>query len=568
MLTPLAIAAWLGLKVARDEQSMSRHQFQALLQSRLRDVDSTIVRTIEDLERHLLERALPTDVPTSPAADQTDQTLDQTLDPALADQLRAIRRAEPLVREVFLVDRQRGLVFPPQGPDASDDERSFRQRTAAIWRGDAVLYEAPAPLGGRGERGDASQVKPARISSSPATLTRAGTSGAPRPGATGDTLIALAEHHPHGWLSWYWEEGMHLLFWRRTESGQVIGVEVERIVLLARIVARLPAAELAEGRVVLIDSRGHPMHQFGAYEPEPDQAPAATSPVSYPLHAWRLMHYASPAQMSAFLASSLRLNLILGIAAVAVALLALAFLFYRDYARRMRDAAQRVNFVTQVSHELKTPLTNIRLYAELLDSELDEDDERAHKRLSVVIAESQRLTRLINNILAFSRKRQSKLEVRKEWIDIEKVVGAVIEQFEPALAGKGIDIQATAGAKTQVHADADVVGQIVANLISNVEKYAADGGLVEIVTERRAGVTAVRVADRGPGIPAAQRDKIFRPFYRISDKLADGVTGTGIGLSIARELARLHGGDLVLVPSERGACFELTIADDGDARSA
>ena len=560
VLLPLGVAAWLGLEVARDEQRVSRHQFQSLLTGRLRDIDSTITRTVDELGRHLLERSLPT----SAAGGLT---------PELADRLRTIRREEALVRDIFLLDSKQGLLFPPDGTNASADERAFRQRTAAIWRGDAVLYEPPAPLGGAGEgaaqRSSASAATrdSARSSSSRVTLTRAATSSAPRVGTTGDTLTALSEQHPHGWLSWYWEEGMHLLFWRRTDDGRVVGVEIERIVLLARIVGKLPAAELAEGRVVLTDSRGHPMHQWGSYEPPADQRPAATAPVSYPLDAWRLAHYTSPAQTEAFLASSLRVNLILGFAAVALAMLALAFLFYRDYARRMRDAAQRVSFVTQVSHELKTPLTNIRLYAELLDSEIDEDDERGRKRLSVIVAESQRLTRLINNILAFSRKRQNKLDVRKDWIDIDQVVDSVLEQFEPALASKNIEIEATCNATEKVRADADVVGQIVANLVSNVEKYAAGGGLLQVATEQRDGVTLIRVSDRGPGIPTAQRDKIFRPFYRISDKLADGVTGTGIGLSIARELARLHGGELQLLPSERGACFQLVVDDDATRSS-
>lgn len=577
MLLPLGVAAWLGLEVARDEQRVSRHQFQSLLTSRLRDVDSTITRTADELSRHLLEQSLPTSVPTSTPT-STSASTSGSLAPEFADRLRAIRRDEALIREIFLVDGKNGLLFPPEGAEASADERAFRQRTAAIWRGDAVLYEPPAPLGGAGEGAiltpGSSPSSPdstsgsARVPASRATLTRAATSSAPRAGTTGDTLIALSEQHPHGWLSWYWEEGMHLLFWRRTDDGHVVGVEIERIVLLARIVAKLPAADLAEGRVVLMDSRGHPMHQWGSYEPPADQPPAATAPVSYPLHAWRLAHYTSPAQTEAFLASSLRVNLILGFAAVALAMLALAFLFYRDYARRMRDAAQRVSFVTQVSHELKTPLTNIRLYAELLDSEIDEDDERGRKRLSVIVAESQRLTRLINNILAFSRKRQNKLDVRKDWIDMDQVVESVLEQFEPALAGKNIEIQATCTATEPVHADADVVGQIVANLISNVEKYAADGGFLQVETEQRDDVTLVRVSDRGPGIPAAQRDKIFRPFYRISDKLADGVTGTGIGLSIARELARLHGGDLQLLPGERGACFQLVVNHNATRHNA
>jgi signal transduction histidine kinase len=85
------------------------------------------------------------------------------------------------------------------------------------------------------------------------------------------------------------------------------------------------------------------------------------------------------------------------------------------------------------------------------------------------------------------------------------------------------------------------------------------GGRVKIVSSLEAENSRIRVIDDGPGIPAREAERIFDPFYRVSDKLTDGVSGTGLGLGIARDLARLHGGDLVLLPSERGACFELSL---------
>ncbi|MEM9492935.1 MAG: HAMP domain-containing sensor histidine kinase, partial [Myxococcota bacterium] len=278
----------------------------------------------------------------------------------------------------------------------------------------------------------------------------------------------------------------------------------------------------------------------------------------------------------------------------ALGLLALALVFYRDYARRMREAAQRVGFVTQVSHELKTPLTNIRLYAELLDDDLDgllaavaagdsddhgdsssDEDDAIRGRTAVIIAESQRLTRLINNILTFSKQRRGQLDLRLERVAVRALVDQVLAQFGPALQARGIAAEIAVPDDLTVYADRDALGQIIANLLSNVDKYAAAGGRVEIAAGRRGARAWLRVSDRGPGIPAAHRDKIFRPFYRMSDKLADGVTGTGIGLAIARELARRLGGELRLVArdecgehdaqSERdgastsGACFELEL---------
>lgn len=574
VLVPLGIAAWLGLKVARDEQKMGQHQFQALLQGRLGDVNGTINRSVQDAERHLLERVI-----------SADRVNTKSFGASETEVLRQLRRKEPLVREIFVVDARGELRFPPAGTsggnatgdetgdatggdgaeaiesDASADEKAFRERTAAIWRGQAVLYEPPTPEVGSGGGGSAARPRPDQAR--PSAARKAPGTMVTDLQIRGDTVLTLAQAHEHGWIAWYWEEGLHLLLWRRAAAGGVIGVEVDRVVLLSRIVGKLPASAIDDGRVMLLDSRGNPIHQWGSYQPAEGATPMVTEAVGYPLHSWRLAHYVSPSQERAVFGQTLRLNLILGLAAVALGLIAMAFLFYRDYARRMRDAAQRVNFVTQVSHELKTPLTNIRLYAELLESNLDEEDDKARHRAEVIIAESQRLTRLINNILTFSKQRRQAVESSPSWIDLDAVVADVMEQFKPALAARGIDVEMTIGAGMQVHADPDAVGQIVANLISNVEKYASEGKLVEVTTGPRAGDGSedagayVRVADRGPGIPPGHRDKVFRPFYRASDKLADGVTGTGIGLAIARDLADRNQAELRLVDRDEGACFEL-----------
>lgn len=555
---PLGAAAWLGLKVAADEQKVSQHQFQTLLQGRLRDVASTIAVAIADIERYLVDNVIPPERAAAAMAAAETAPLDP---PAWHAALREVRRSEPLIRDIFVVDPDGALVFPPEGATASAGERAFRERTAPIWRGEAVLYEQPAPEATPGPSVPMAVIQ--LQAQAPVQAQNQAPVQAPpharEPVAHGDTLIALAKSREHGWVAWYWEEGLHLLFWRRTPEGGVIGVEIERIALIARIISKLPTTGLDDGRVVLSDPRGSPIHQWGPYEPSAGEHPVAQAAVPYPLSAWQLWHYASPAQKQAFFAGTLKLNLILGLSAVALALIAMAAYIYREYARKMRDATERVTFVTQVSHELKTPLTNIRLYAELLENDLFDEDDKVHRRLSVIIAESQRLTRLINNILTFSKNQRGSLDVHKAWISLDEVVRAVADQFGPALDAKGIERVLSTAAPEPVYADADLIGQIVANLLSNVEKYAASGRWVEIATEQREGSAMVRVTDRGPGIATAHREAVFRPFYRVSDKLADGVTGTGIGLAIARELARVHGGELRLLATASGACFELTI---------
>ena len=295
---------------------------------------------------------------------------------------------------------------------------------------------------------------------------------------------------------------------------------------------------------------------MGAHTSRPRGAkPDASEALEHPLESWRLEYYASPAQMAAFVDAGV--SAWYSAVALALILLLLGIYAYRELSRDLREAAQRVGFVTQVSHELKTPLANIRIYAELLDSELD-DDPRS-KRARVIVAESERLTRLINNILTFARHQRGQLRLDVGAVQLDPLVERVVGHFGPALADAGIEVSVDLDAPEAVLADTDSVEQILANLISNVEKYAKEGGSLSITTEQGASETRLVVQDGGQGVPRAHRDRIFAAFHRVSDRITDGATGTGIGLPISRELAEKNGGTLVLEDSDHGARFVLTL---------
>ncbi|MCB1032434.1 MAG: HAMP domain-containing histidine kinase, partial [Acidobacteria bacterium] len=354
---------------------------------------------------------------------------------------------------------------------------------------------------------------------------------------------------------WYWGGGLNLMFWRRIPDGRLVAVEVDRVQLLADVVARLPdtGSEGGEETTALIDSAGEVIYQWGAWTPAPSQAPRILHALPAPLAAWRLAWTGTvpvPAGMAP--------GLLIGLVAIGLALAGLAVWFYRESTRALREAARRVTFVNQVSHELKTPLTNIRMYAELLADELDDEDDRAARHVAIIEGESQRLSRLIGNILTFARQSRDALQLRPTEAVIDDVIRDAIEGFAPSLERCGVAVAFEPGAPATVRVDADALGQILGNLLSNVEKY-AHGGPVRITAVQTPTDTTITVHDSGPGIPRGDRQRVFEPFERLSDALEEGVSGTGIGLGIARDLARLHGGDLTLLPTERGAAFELRL---------
>jgi len=345
---------------------------------------------------------------------------------------------------------------------------------------------------------------------------------------------------------------------------------LERARWMADLIARLPDTVNSESergrsletRVRLVNSSAAAVYQWGSYEPPDDARPLCEVPLTKPLASWRLQCFVPNQQITAGTGRSVYLGLFAGLVAVALALLVIAFFFVREYSRDMREAAQQVSFVNQVSHELKTPLTNIRMYAELLDRDLENVDDQAaakpRERLGVILSEGQRLSRLIGNVLTFARQKRQTLQLQPREEIPGKLIHQIVDRFRPALVEQKIDVQLSCDTASVLCIDPDVLEQILGNLISNVEKYAASGGLLRIDSAVADNVLTIDVRDAGDGIAAVNRATVFQPFARVSN-VVSYAAGTGIGLPIARELARLHGGDVVLVEADDGCCFRATM---------
>ena len=227
--------------------------------------------------------------------------------------------------------------------------------------------------------------------------------------------------------------------------------------------------------------------------------------------------------------------------------------------RALKLAAERVSFVNRVSHEFGAPLTNLSLNLDLATDFLTSRPEEARRRLGMVAEEIERLSRLVANVLTFSRRERDMLELKPVSCVPEEVIQRVIESFRPSLERRGIGIEVEFSANEPVRIDPDALSQIIGNLLSNVEKYAATGKWLGLTCDVAENFLTLEVLDRGEGIPAAARQRVFIPFERVLQATNEGASGTGLGLSIARDLARRMGGDLELLESELGATFRLRI---------
>jgi signal transduction histidine kinase len=222
--------------------------------------------------------------------------------------------------------------------------------------------------------------------------------------------------------------------------------------------------------------------------------------------------------------------------------------------RSEAEAAQKTSFVANVSHEFKTPLTTIRLYSELLEQGRVRDAAQSGEYLRTIGRETQRLARLVGNALDFSRLEQGRKKYARDNLDLRAELARLLDTQAPRLAEAGLVLRRDLPAEPlPVTSDRDALEQIVLNLLDNAAKYGAEGGEVTVaLAPRPAHGAVVRVLDRGPGVPPAHRERIFEKFHRVDDTLTAEKAGAGLGLSIARQLARGLGGELRHLPREGG----------------
>lgn len=235
------------------------------------------------------------------------------------------------------------------------------------------------------------------------------------------------------------------------------------------------------------------------------------------------------------------------------------FLLFFSHQRTNRLARQRVSFVNQVSHELGTPLTNLNLNLALTKEFFDRNPSESKKRLEIVGEELTRLSRLVTNVLTFSQKERDNLRLNAKPCLPAEIISSAVDSYRPALERFDFEIQTDLSETPPLLLDPDALSQIVTNLISNVEKYASAGKKISIILEYSNEKLIITVSDNGPGILESQASRIFEPFRRLSQDTNEGVSGMGLGLTIARELTHKMNGTLDILPSRNGAVFQLIL---------
>jgi signal transduction histidine kinase len=223
--------------------------------------------------------------------------------------------------------------------------------------------------------------------------------------------------------------------------------------------------------------------------------------------------------------------------------------------------ASRRDLVANVSHELKTPITAIRAHLENL---LDGVEEPNPETVQIMLTQSERLGRLVEQLLDLSKLESGEVPLRREPVSLAPLVARVMSEIEVARSDRDVDVQSALPEDLPaIEADAERVHQVIFNLVDNAVRFTPGGGEVRIEAHRHNGAVEVSVADTGVGIPAESLPRLFERFYRVDHARAREDGGTGIGLAIARSVVEAHGGS-IRAESEPGHgsvfTFDLPIA--------
>jgi two-component system phosphate regulon sensor histidine kinase PhoR len=238
-------------------------------------------------------------------------------------------------------------------------------------------------------------------------------------------------------------------------------------------------------------------------------------------------------------------------------------------AARARELAQlKSDFVSTVSHELKTPLTSIRMFAEMLEQGVAHGDaDKMHRYHGVIVQESQRLGLLIANLLDYAQIERGTRRYSPSTVAIDRLARDAVATFEalrdPETRVRGgrnsIEIEVSPDAMTvELEIDRDVVVQAVLNLLANAAKYGGADKPIEVRVDASETTAAIAVRDHGPGIPSHEQARIFREFYRTPDAYRSNVEGTGLGLALVKRHIEALGGS-VAVSSTLGEGATFTI---------
>lgn len=238
-----------------------------------------------------------------------------------------------------------------------------------------------------------------------------------------------------------------------------------------------------------------------------------------------------------------------------------ALIMIEDVTQQRTADAARNSFIAQATHELRTPLTNMRLYLETAIDGRESDPAVVARTLNVLNQETKRMERMVGDMLSVSEIEAGRIRIQRDDVQLDKLLSDLEMDFVLQAKEKRIKLEFQLPPKLPViQADRDKTALVLNNLIGNALKYTPDGGSVSVVVKAGTSNVEVEVVDTGIGVNEDEQELIFQKFYRAKDPRVTAIIGSGLGLALARDVARYHGGDVTLDSQlDHGSTFKLTL---------
>jgi signal transduction histidine kinase len=248
------------------------------------------------------------------------------------------------------------------------------------------------------------------------------------------------------------------------------------------------------------------------------------------------------------------------LALVALFTLAGGYFCLRTLRREFALARMQSDFVSAVSHEFRTPLTSMRMITEALVDERIPDRQRLRDSYQSLARATERLHRLVEDLLDFRRMESGAVEFRMQSVDAAQAVRRVAEEFRKEVAERGFRVRVKTETGVHIKADESAISRALWNMLDNAAKYSGDSREIEVSLECDGARVRVSVADGGIGIAPEERTRLFTKFYRGSEAKRSEIPGTGIGLAMVAQIAAAHGGGVSVVSEPgHGSTFTMSL---------